>query len=143
MPTARPTSAAELALGCSASCPPSRRPSRRVLLSHTLDCVAFRSFVRGHCRSSGGQSGDVPAEMAYFGARDQQPAQVCRQAVQDADVYVVIAGVVEQDDQAREEPAEDLRRDAVPSGGGRSTGQLADRDNAYEQGIRRIKGDEY
>ena len=61
------------------------------------------------------KAGDVPAEMAYFDARDQQPAQVCRQAVQDADVYVVIAGVVGQDDQARGEPAEDLRRDADPA----------------------------
>jgi hypothetical protein len=103
-----------------------------VLLSHTSDCVAFRSFVPT----------DVPAEMAYFGARDQQPAQVCRQAVQDADVYVVIAGVVGQDDQARRTCGRPAAR-CGPQRGGRSTGQLADRDNAYEQGIRGIKGVEY
>jgi hypothetical protein len=60
----------------------------------------------------------------------------------DADVYVVIAGVVGQDDQARRTCGRPAAR-CGPQRGGRSTGQLADRDNAYEQGIRGIKGVEY
>lgn len=68
---------------------------RRVFLSHTSELREFPpggSFVAA-AEAAVTTAGDAVTDMAYFAARDDLPAEYCRERARDCDIYVGLIGL--------------------------------------------------
>ncbi|MCH8041013.1 MAG: SUMF1/EgtB/PvdO family nonheme iron enzyme [Nitrospinae bacterium] len=68
---------------------------RRVFLSHTSEFTKFpekKSFIDAAIAAVN-RAGCVPCDMGYFTARDEKPAQFCKERVREYEVYVGIIGL--------------------------------------------------
>ncbi|HEY0816070.1 MAG TPA: FxSxx-COOH system tetratricopeptide repeat protein [Pseudonocardia sp.] len=71
-----------------------RARSRRVFIAHTSELGRFperHSFVAA-AQDAIRRAGDLPFDMTVFTASEHRAAEVCRRAVRESDVFVLIAG---------------------------------------------------